>query len=234
MKRDYKYFDFIVGVFVTVLLVSNLLSSAKIIDLGIELNGFAFIFDAGTLVFPLSYIFGDILTEIYGYRRSRRVIWTGFFATATMGFFVWLAGILPGESEWGNYAGQAAYDSILGGITGLVVASLIAYLVGEFTNSYILARMKVATRGKYLWARTIGSTLLGQLVDTVAFFLIASALGVFPWDIFWSLVITNYIFKVGIEILFTPATLKVINALKKAENEDVYDDQTDFNPLRLH
>lgn len=233
MKRDYKYFDFIVGIFVTVLLVSNLLSSAKIIDMGIELNGFAFIFDAGTLAFPISYIFGDILTEIYGYKRSRRVIWTGFFATAIMGFFVWLAGILPGESEWGNYAGQVAYDSILGGITGLVIASLIAYLVGEFTNSYVLARMKVATRGKYLWARTIGSTLLGQVVDTLAFFLIACALGVFSWNIFWSLVITNYIFKVSIEVLFTPITLRVINFLKKSEKEDVYDDQTDFNPFNV-
>ncbi len=233
MKRDYKYFDFIVGLFVTVLLLSNLLSSAKIIDLGISLGSLSFIFDAGTLVFPISYIFGDILTEIYGYRRSRRVIWIGFFSTALMGFFVWLAGVLPGESMWQGYAGQSAFDAILGSISGLVIASLIAYFLGEFSNSYVLARMKVLTKGKVLWARTIGSTLVGQAVDTAGFFMVATLLGVFPQELFWSLVITNYIFKVGIEVIFTPITLPIIRALKRAENEDVYDTNTSFNPFRL-
>lgn len=233
MRTDYRYFDFIMALFVTVLLVSNLLSSAKIIDLGVALFGIPLSFDAGTLVFPISYIFGDILTEIYGYRRSRRVIWTGFFATALMGFFVWLAGVLPGESGWAEYAGQDAFDAILGGVSGLVVASLIAYFVGEFSNSYVLARMKVLTDGRFLPLRTIGSTLVGQGVDTIAFFLIAAALGVFPWEILPSLMLTNYILKVGIEVLLTPLTVRVITALKRVENEDYYDRDTDFNPFRI-
>jgi uncharacterized integral membrane protein (TIGR00697 family) len=233
MRTDYRYFDFIMALFVTVLLISNLLSSAKIIDLGVELFRIPLSFDAGTLVFPISYIFGDILTEIYGYRRSRRVIWTGFFATALMGFFVWLAGVLPGESGWSEYAGQSAFDTILGGVSGLVVASLIAYFVGEFSNSYVLARMKVLTDGRFLPLRTIGSTLVGQAVDTAAFFLLAAALGVFPWGILPSLMLTNYIFKVGIEVLLTPLTIRVIAALKQAENEDYYDRDTDFNPFRI-
>jgi hypothetical protein len=233
MRRDYRYFDFIMAMFVTVLLLSNLLSSAKIIDLGVELFGIRLSFDAGTLVFPISYIFGDILTEIYGYRRSRRVIWTGFLATALMGAFVWFAGMLPGESGWASYAGQPAYDAILGGVSGLVVASLVAYFAGEFSNSYVLARMKVLTDGRFLPLRTIGSTLVGQGVDTIIFFVIAAALGVFPWELLPSLMLTNYILKVGIEVILTPVTVWLIAALKRAENEDVYDRETDFNPFRV-
>lgn len=233
MKRDYKYYDFVVALFVTVLLLSNLLSSAKIIDLGVSVGPVALIFDAGTLVFPIAYIFGDILTEIYGYRRSRRVIWSGFLATALMAFFVWLAGALPGESSWQGFAGDQAFNAILGGVSGLAIASLLAYFVGEFTNSYVLARLKVATQGRYLWTRTIGSTLVGQAVDTVMFFIVATALGVFAWELFFSLVLTNYLFKVGIEVVFTPITIRVIAILKRAENEDVYDVGTNFNPFRL-
>lgn len=233
MKRNYQYYDVVMALFVTVLLISNLLSSAKIIDLGISIGPIALIFDAGTLVFPVSYIFGDILTEVYGYKRSRRVIWLGFGATALMGFFVWLAGALPGESDWQSYAGQAAFDVILGGIYGLIVASLVAYWAGEFTNSYVLAKMKIATQGRWLWSRTIGSTLVGQVVDTTVFFLIATALGVFPPDLMLSLVVTNYILKVGIEVILTPLTLQIVNALKRAENEDFYDYDTAFNPFRV-
>lgn len=231
--RAYKYLDIVTAAFVTVLLLSNLLSSAKVVDLGFSLGPLAFVFDAGTLVFPLSYIFGDILTEIYGFRRSRRVIWIGFAATALMGFFVALAARLPGEGLWQGYAGQAAYDAILGGISGLVVASLAAYFAGEFVNSFVLARMKVATQGRWLWLRTIGSTLAGQAVDTVIFFVIAGALGVFPIASLLAIMATNYVFKVGIEILFTPVTVAVIAWLKRAEDEDVFDRHTDFNPFRL-
>lgn len=233
MNRSYRYFDLILTLFVTVLLLSNLLSSAKIIDLGFSLGPLSLIFDAGTLVFPISYIFGDILTEIYGFRRSRRVIWAGFGASVLLGLFVWLAGVLPGEATWQSYAGQSAYDAILGGISGLIVASLCAYLVGEFTNSYVLARMKVATDGRWLWMRTIGSTLIGQIVDTSVFFVIAVALGVFPVELMLSLIVTNYIFKVGIEVVFTPITLAVIRLLKIKENEDYFDRDTDFNPFKL-
>jgi hypothetical protein len=233
MKQQYRVYDLIVALFGCVLMLSNLLSSAKIIDLGFGVGEFRFIFDAGTLVFPIAYIFGDILTEIYGYKRSRRVIWFGFLATALMGGFIWLAGILPGESAWAGYAGQNAYDVILGGVSGLVVASLAAYFLGEFANSYVLARMKVMTEGRWLWARTIGSTIVGQAVDTGVFFLVAAGLGVFLWEALPSLILTNYILKVGVEVVLTPVTLQIIPWLKRIEGEDVYDRGTDFNPFRF-
>ncbi len=231
--KSYRYYDLVMALFVAVLLLSNLLSSAKIIDLGASLGPLALIFDAGTLVFPISYIFGDILTEVYGYKRSRRVIWAGFAATLLMGVFVWLAGMLPGESTWAEYAGQPAYDAILGGISGLIVASLVAYWMGEFSNSYVLARMKIATQGRWLWMRTIGSTLVGQAIDTTVFFVVATALGVFPAEIVLSLIVTNYIFKVGLEAVLTPITLSVVAWLKQAENEDYFDYDTEFNPFEL-
>ncbi len=233
MERRYKYIDLITVLFVTVLLLSNLLSSAKLIDLGVSLAGLPLAFDAGTLVFPISYIFGDVLTEVYGYKRSRRVIWSGFLATALMAFFVWLAGALPGEAFWQQSVGQSAFDAVLGGVWKLAIASLIAYFFGEFVNSYVLARMKVLTQGRQLWIRTIGSTIAGQAVDTVAFFVIATALGAFPPEIMLSLMVTNYIFKVGIEVIFTPLTLRVIKLLKTTEQEDVYDYNTNFNPFRF-
>jgi len=231
--RAYKYLDLVTAGFVTVLLLSNLLSSAKIIDLGVSLGPLALVFDAGTLVFPISYIFGDILTEIYGYRRSRRVIWMGFAASALMAGIVALTSRLPGEAYWEETVGQGAFQAVLGGVSGLVVASLAAYFLGEFVNSFILAKMKIATEGRWLWMRTIGSTLLGQGVDTVVFFVIASALGVFPTDLLLALIVTNYIFKVAIEVLLTPITLIVIRTLKRAEDEDVYDTHTDFNPFKI-
>jgi queuosine precursor transporter len=232
--KAYKYYDWVMALFVTVLLISNLLSSAKIVDTTIRIGNFPLTFDAGTLVFPISYIFGDILTEVYGYARSRRVIWTGFFAAALMALFVGLAGALPSEAGWQSYAGDAAYRAILGGIPALVVASLAAYWAGAFSNSYVMARMKVATKGKILWSRTIASTMVGQLVDTLAFFFIALALGAFPAEIIVSLMITNYIMKVGIEVIFTPLTMQIVNGLKRAENEDYFDYATDFNPFRAN
>ncbi|MBC8098457.1 MAG: queuosine precursor transporter [Armatimonadetes bacterium] len=231
--KHYRYYDVVMALFVTVLLLSNLLSSAKLIDLGVSVGPLALIFDAGTLVFPISYIFGDILTEVYGYQRSRRVIWMGFIATGLLGAFVWLAGVLPGEASWQTSVGQGAYNSILGGVSGLVVASLAAYWAGEFSNSYVLAKLKIATQGRWLWLRTISSTLVGQGVDTVLFFAVAGLLGVFPLALLPSLMLTNYVLKVGIEVLLTPITLPVIAALKRAEGEDFYDYQTRFNPFRL-
>lgn len=233
MRTQYRYYDFVMALFVTVLLLSNLLSSAKIIDLRASLGPLALAFDAGTLVFPISYIFGDILTEVYGYRRARRVIWMGFMASAIMAFFVWLAGVLPGEAEWSAEVGQDAYSAILGGISGLVIASLTAYWLGSFSNSYVMAKMKIATTGRWVWSRTIGSTLVGQAFDTFTFFTIATLLGVFPTSLYVTLIVTNYILKVGVEVIMTPVTLMVIDFLKKAENEDVYDHQTQFNPFRL-
>lgn len=234
-QRAYRYYDLIMALFVTVLLVSNIASSAKIIDWGFSIGALPLAFDAGTLLFPISYIFGDVLTEVYGYQRSRRVIWAGFGAAALMSFMLWLVGRLPGAAEWEAYAGQGAYDAILGGVSsgGIIIASLIAYFAGEFSNSFVLAKMKVWTRGRFLWMRTIGSTLVGEGVDTAFFIVIATAFGVFPWSIALTLIVTNYIFKVGVEAIMTPLTYQIVALLKRIEREDYYDYNTDFNPFRL-
>ena len=234
-NRVFRYFDWIMALFVTVLIISNIASSAKIVDWGFSISGLRFAFDAGTILFPVSYIFGDVLTEVYGFKKSRRVIWTGFAMLALSALVLWLVRIMPGEATWEGYAGQGAYDAILGGMSsgGIVVASLVAYLVVEFSNSTVLARLKVATQGKFLWLRTIGSTLVGEGVDTIIFILIATLFGVFPWELFGTLAVTNYIFKVGIEVLMTPVTYRIVNALKRAEKEDYYDTQTRFTPFAI-
>ena len=234
-RRCYKYYDFVSAAFVAVLLISNIASVAKIIDWGVSIFGLPLAFDAGTLLFPISYIFGDVLTEVYGYKQSRRVIWSGFAAALLMAFTFWVVSLMPGEAMWQQYAGQDAYNAILGGVAsgGIIIASLSAYLVGEFSNSVILAKMKVATEGRFLWLRTIGSTLVGEGVDTVIFVLVATLFGVFPPEIALSLIVANYIFKVAIEVAFTPLTYALIGFLKKAEQEDYYDRDTDFNPFSL-
>lgn len=235
MKKHYRYFDLIMAVFVTVLLVSNIASSAKIVDWGFSIFGVRMAFDAGTLLFPVSYIFGDILTEVYGYKNSRRVIWAGFFCLALSAGVFALVRILPGEMEWQKYAGDAAYLAILGGMAsgGIVLASLAGYWSGEFTNSFVLAKMKILTKGRWLWMRTIGSTIAGELVDTVVFVGIASLFKVFPWQLFLTLTVTNYLFKCGVEALMTPATYLVVRTLKRVENEDYYDRDTNFNPFQI-
>ena len=231
--KQYRFFDLIMAVFVTVLVVSNIASSAKIVDWGFNLFGVHMAFDAGTLLFPIAYIFGDVLTEVYGYKRSRRVIWAGFACLALSALIFWIVRIMPGEATWQGYAGDSAYNAILGGMStgGIVLASLAGYWTGEFTNSFVLAKMKVLTEGRWLWTRTIGSTIFGELVDTVIFVVVASAFGVFPWSLFLTLTLTNYIFKCGVEALMTPLTYLIVNSLKRAESEDYYDRNTDFNPF---
>jgi uncharacterized integral membrane protein (TIGR00697 family) len=233
--QKYKYLDLVMAVFVTVLIISNVVSSAKIIDLGFSLLNLPAIFDAGTILFPLSYIFGDVLTEVYGYKNSRRVIWAGFACLALSAGVFWVVQHLPGEAGWQGYAGDSAYSAILGGMStgGIVIASLAAYWLGEFTNSFTLAKMKIATQGKWLWARTIGSTLVGELVDSVGFYGIAILFKVFPADIFLPLMLTSYVFKVLIEVVMTPVTYAAVGFLKKAESEDYYDRDTNFNPFRV-
>jgi len=233
--KPYRYFDLIMATFVTVLVVSNIASSAKIVDWGFSLFGVPMAFDAGTLLFPVSYIFGDVLTEVYGYRRSRRVIWTGFFLLGLSAFLFWIVGELPPDHTWSQYAGQSAYIAILGGMSsgGIVLGSLAGYWAGEFSNSFTLARIKLLTQGRWLWLRTISSTLVGELVDTAIFVVIASLFGVFPWSLFLTLVITNYLFKCAVEILMTPLTYLVVNRLKQVEQEDFFDTGTNFNPFKV-
>ena len=231
--KQYRFFDLIMAVFVTVLVVSNIASSAKIVDWGFGIFGLPMAFDAGTILFPVSYIFGDILTEVYGYRRARRVIWTGFACLALSAIIFWVVRLMPGEATWQGYAGDEAYNAILGGMStgGIVLASLAGYWAGEFTNSFIVAKMKLLTNGRWLWTRTIGSTLVGELVDTVMFVVVASAFGVFPWSLFLTLTVTNYLFKCGVEALMTPVTYLTVTALKRVEHEDYYDRETNFNPF---
>ena len=233
----YKHFDRIMALFVTVLLVSNIASSAKIVDWGVSLFGIPLAFDAGTVLFPLSYIFGDILTEVYGYRFGRRVIWTGFACSALMSISLWLVARLPGEAYWQANVGQAQFDAVLGGVSSgaIVLASLIAYFGGEFSNSFVLAKMKILTQGRWLWMRTIGSTLVGEGLDSLLFVSLATVFNVpgFVPEIWLTLVLTNYLFKVAMEAVMTPVTYKVVNWLKKTEQEDYYDYDTDFNPFKV-
>ena len=232
-QKTYRYFDLVMALVITVLIISNIASSAKIIDWGFSIAGVRLAFDGGTILFPLSYVLGDVLTEVYGFRKNRRVIWAGFAMLGLTALVFWAIQHLPGESAWQGYAGQAAYDAILGGVSsgGIMIASLLAYLAGSFTNSVILARLKVATHGRFLWMRTIGSTLVGEGVDTTIFILVATLTGVFPWELFTTLLLTNYIFKVCFEAVLTPVTYRIANRLKRVENEDYFDTHTNFNPF---
>ena len=234
VSRSFWYLDLVMAFFVTVLIVSNVASSAKIVDLGFSLFGIRLAFDGGTLLFPLSYVFGDILTEVYGFRASRRVIWTGFAALALSSMVFLFLRVLPADAEWEGYAGSAAYDAILGGMStgGIALASLAGYLVGEFSNSVVLSRVKVLMKGRLLWVRTIGSTLVGELLDSLVFVFIASLTGVFGLELFASLVLTNYILKCAIEVIMTPATYFAVFTLKKAESVDTYDVGISFNPFK--
>ncbi len=222
LSTNYYFFDIITAFFVTVLLISNIASS-KIAAIG------PLTLDAGTILFPLSYIIGDSLTEVYGYSKTRRVIWIGFMCNVLMIPIFLIVGALPPSPDWPH---QDAYNLILGLTPRIILASMIAYLAGEFSNSFILAKIKIWTRGKYLWMRTIGSTLIGEFLDTFLFILIAFT-GVFPTHVLVALLLSNYIFKVLVEILFTPITYLIVNKLKKMENVDYYDKETNFNPFTL-
>ncbi len=218
--EGYRYLPYVMALFVAVLLISNVASS-KLLRLG------PFSFDGGTILFPLSYIFGDILTEVYGYARSRRVIWTGFACTALMAVTLYIVGALPPAEGW---QGQAAYMAILGQTPRIVLASLLAYFAGEFSNSYVLARMKVLTRGRWLWSRTIASTVVGEGVDSLLFVLIAFY-GTQPAGLLQAVILSNYVFKVAVEALATPFTYSLVSRLKRVEHEDYYDYDTNFSPF---
>jgi queuosine precursor transporter len=219
-KGQFKYFDVLLGLFVAILLISNL-ASTKILTI------WKFTFDGGTILFPLSYIFGDVLTEVYGYQKSRKVIWVGFVSALLMSLVLWIVQLLPPAEGWTN---QAAYESIIGFIPRIVIASLIAYFAGEFSNSFLLSKIKIKTNGKHLWVRTIGSTLVGELIDTTIFCTIAFY-DVLPKDVFIYVMISNYIFKCSIEIIFTPVTYLIVGFLKKKEHEDHYDVGINYNPF---
>jgi len=233
--KTFKYLDILTVIFVLALVLSNIASSAKIIDWGFSLGSVRLAFDAGTVLFPISYIIGDVLTEVYGYKRSRRIIWLGFGGLIFSALVFWFVQILPGEATWQESVGPQTYNQILGSMSAgtIIVASLGGYLAGSFSNAIVMSVMKVLTKGKFLWTRTIGSTIIGQAFDTFTFILVATALGVFPWSLFWSLTLTNYIFKVAMEALVTPITYWVVNKLKKVEKLDIFDHETDFSPFKI-
>lgn len=222
-QRAYKYYDLIMAVFVTVLLCSNLIGVSKVVTLG------SFTFGGGNLFFPISYLFGDILTEVYGYARSRRVVWAGFSALIFSAFMSWAVISLPPAD---GYTGQQALEQIFGATPRIVLASMIAYFAGEFSNSFVLAKMKILTSGQHLWMRTIGSTICGEAVDTLIFYPLAF-LGVWQMELLMKVAVTNYVLKVMWEVLATPLTYRVVALIKKAESEDYYDYKTNFTPFSL-
>jgi uncharacterized integral membrane protein (TIGR00697 family) len=228
--RQYRYYEFVMAAFVTVLICSNLVGPAKIAQVELPLAGVV-TFGAGVLFFPISYVFGDILTEVYGYARSRRVIWAGFAGLAFASFMAWVVVALPPASFWKN---QAAYEIAFGSTWRIAAASLIAFCCGEFVNSFVLAKMKLATRGRWLWTRTIGSTIAGEGVDSLLFYPLAFyGSGLFPDDRLPQIMLVQFLSKVGVEVFFTPITYKIVGWLKRAENEDYYDRDTDFTPFSL-
>jgi uncharacterized integral membrane protein (TIGR00697 family) len=228
--RPYRYYDFVMAAFVTVLVCSNLIGPAKIAQLDLPVLG-PLTFGAGVLFFPISYVFGDILTEVYGYARARRVIWCGFGALAFASLMASVVVALPPAPFWQH---QAAYEIAFGSTWRIVAASMVAYFCGEFVNSFVLAKMKIATQGRWLWARTIGSTIFGEAVDSTLFYPLAFyGSGIIPNDKLPLVMIAQFVTKVVVEVLFTPVTYKIVGALKRAENEDYYDRNTDFTPFSL-
>ena len=226
----YRYYDLVMAAFVTILVCSNLIGPAKIAQVDAPVLG-AITFGAGVLFFPVSYVFGDILTEVYGYARARRVIWCGFAALAFASFMAAVVVALPPAPFWSH---QGAYEVAFGATWRIVGASMIAYFCGEFVNSFVLAKMKIATAGRWLWSRTIGSTIAGEAVDSALFYPLAFyGSGIIPNDKLPVVMLAQFIMKVGVEIVLTPVTYKIVGALKQAEHEDYYDRSTNFSPFTL-
>ncbi len=222
-RQSYRYYDFVMAAFVMVILCANLIGPGKVVGMA------GFTFGAGVLFFPISYLFGDILTEVYGYARARRVVWSGFAALAFASFMATVVVALPPAAGWPH---QPAYATVFGQTPRIVAASLIAFLAGEFVNSYVLAKLKVRTEGRFLWMRTIGSTICGEAVDSLIFYPLAFY-GVWGMDLLVSVTVTNYFLKVGWEAAATPLTYRLVGWLKRAEHEDYYDRKTHFTPFSL-
>jgi uncharacterized integral membrane protein (TIGR00697 family) len=218
--RNYKYLSTLLTIFVAILLISNVVGGKLVLVWGFKLGG-------ANLLFPITYIFGDVFTEVYGYAASRRAIWLGFICSGLLSAMGMIMVALPPHPEWHN---QEAFATVFGFVPKMVIASLIAYWCGEFSNSFTMAKLKVITRGKHLWVRTISSTVIGQLVDTTVFLSLAFG-GALSFGSLIELIVTSYSFKVIYEVLATPLTYWVVNRLKKAEGIDAYDFDTDFNPF---
>jgi uncharacterized integral membrane protein (TIGR00697 family) len=228
--RQYRYYEFVMAAFVTVLICSNLIGPAKIAHLTLPVAGDV-IFGAGVLFFPISYVFGDVLTEVYGYARSRRVIWAGFGALAFAALMAAVVVALPPAPQWKN---QPAYEIAFGSTWRIAAASMIAYFAGEFVNSFVLAKMKIATEGRWLWSRFVGSTIFGEGVDSLIFYPLAFyGSGIIPNELLPRVMLSQFVAKVGVEIVFMPVTYRIVGFLKRAEREDYYDRDTRFTPFSL-
>ena len=224
----FRYYDLVMAAFVTILLLSNLIGASKPSYVTLP-NGAQWSFGAGVLFFPVSYIIGDVLTEVYGYARARRVIWTGFVALAFMAFMSWAVVSLPAAAGWD---GQAAYEKVFGNTWRIVAASMIAFWAGEFANSFVLAKMKVWTKGRHLWSRTIGSTVVGQGLDSLIFYPLAFyGIAGWPPELLWQVVLSQWAIKTAWEALLTPVTYGVVGWLKRREGAEVFDTATDFSPF---
>jgi uncharacterized integral membrane protein (TIGR00697 family) len=224
--KSYRYYDFVMAAFVTVLICSNLIGPAKIV----QVDGWP-AFGAGVLFFPISYVFGDVLTEVYGYARARRVIWAGFAGLAFASIMAAVVVALPPAPFWEH---QKAYETAFGQAPRIAAASMFAYFCGEFVNSFVLAKMKILTAGRWLWTRTIGSTIAGEAVDSVLFYPLAFyGSGIIPNDKLPAIMLAQFTLKVAVEVIFTPLTYKIVGALKRVENEDYYDRDTRFTPFTL-
>ena len=227
-QTQFRHYDLVMAAFVTILLLSNLIGASKPSYVTLPFIG-EWSFGAGVLFFPVSYIIGDVLTEVYGYARARRVIWTGFAALLFMAFMAWVVVQLPPAAGW---PGQAAYEFVFGNSWRIVLASMIAFWAGEFANSYVLAKMKIWTRGRHLWMRTIGSTVVGQGLDSLIFYPLAFwGLAGWPVELLWQVVLSQWAIKTAWEALLTPVTYAVVGSLKKAEGVEVFDTDTDFSPF---
>ena len=227
-RRQFRYYDLFMAAFVAILLLSNIIGASKPSFITLP-NGTEWSFGAGVLFFPISYIIGDVLTEVYGYAQARRVIWTGFGALIFMAFMAWVVVSLPPAKDW---PGQEAYEFVFGNSWRIVLASMIAFWAGDFANSYVLARMKVWTGGKHLWSRTIGSTVVGQGLDSLIFYPLAFyGLAGWPPEQLMQVVVSQWLIKTGWEVLLTPVTYMVVGWLKRREGVDVYDSDTDFSPF---
>ena len=224
--RPLRYFDFAMASFVAILLLSNLIGAGKVAVVRLPVIG-DWPFGAGILFFPLSYILGDVLTEVYGYARARRCVWAGFVAVLFMAFMSWVVVNLRPAADW---HGQAAYDAVFGQTPRIVFASVCAFWAGEFANSYVMARMKILTAGKALWTRTIGSTVVGEGVDSVIFYPLAFA-GLWDSSLVVKVLLTQYVLKVSWEVILTPVTYAVVGFLKRREGVDVFDEHTNFTPF---
>ena len=243
-RRHFRYFDYMMAAFVAILLLSNLIGAAKTATLG------GWTFGAGILFFPVSYVLGDVLTEVYGYANARRCVWAGFFALIFMAFMSLVVVAMPPKADWWCASAdapmfaaakaqfgsgaicQSTYESVFGSTWRIVLASVIAFWAGEFVNSFVMAKMKIWTGGKYLFTRTWGSTIFGQAVDSLLFYPIAFA-GIWSFDTLLGVILFNWGFKITVEIVMTPLTYTIVNWLKRMESEDFYDIQTDFTPFSL-